>query len=162
MKKGFDFISVNQGDFTALQALEIKTAFQFPVNFNKFVNDYSFSSDSIVIETTFDELRGFYFPAEAALFKPSSHSENPIYLNDFRDLEDIEEDLKYLLDDSIWQEKGLIVIGYTTDDEKICLGCKENINDQIWLVREDAMPENKYTHLADNIFTFVRGLHSVC
>lgn len=161
MKKGFDFISVNQDDFKGLAALEKKAGFQFPPNFKKFVSHYSFSSDSVVFETTFDELRDFSFPNEAALYKPSEHSENPVYLNDLRDLEEIEEDLKYLAEDCIWLEKALIVIGYTTDDEKICLGCKENTKDQIWLVRDDTIPENKYAHLADDIFAFVSALQSV-
>ena len=161
MKKGFDFISVNKNDFKELTALERKSGFQFPAIFKKFVSHYSFSSDSIVFEMTFDELIDFSFPNEAALYKPSEHSENQVYLNDLRDLEEIEEDLKYLEADCIWLEKTLIVIGYTTNDEKICLGCKENTKDQIWLVREDAISENKYLHLADDIFAFVRELHSV-
>ncbi len=161
MKNGFDFISTDQDDFNKLEKLEKKMNFCFPPNFKRFVNNYSFSNKSIVVDTKIDELRGCSFPAEAILYKPSECRKNKIYLDNFCDLEDIEDDLKYLLDDYAWLEKGLIIIGYTTDGEKICLGCTENVTDEIWLLSEDGTVENKYLHLENDIFAFVSGLYSV-
>lgn len=160
MKRGFDFISKDEIVLEHLVQIEQELNFNFPRRFKEFVSNYSFSSNAIVLEMAKDELRGFEFPAEAVLFEPTKEDVNPLYFKSFRDLGDIADELKTIDQDDLWQSKGLIVIGYSTVGEKICLGVKDECLDEIWRVNDDSIPENKYGFLASDIFEFVQGLIS--
>jgi hypothetical protein len=151
MKRGFYFISKNEIVLEYLIQIEQDLNFDFPKRFKEFVSNHSFSSDAIVLDMVKDEMRGFEFPAE---------DPNPLYFKYFRDLGDIADELKSIDQDELWQSKGLIVIGYSTVGEKICLGVKEDCFDEIWRVDDDSIPENKYRFLASDIFEFVQGLIS--
>ncbi|MCP4459089.1 MAG: SMI1/KNR4 family protein [Cytophagales bacterium] len=160
MKKGFDFISKEENFLDKLIEIENSLGFSFPKKFKEFISEYSFSSNSIVLEMKKDELRGFEFPAEAILFDKSKNDENPLYFNNFRDLADLQDDLQNLDTDELWVDKGLIVIGYSTVGEKICLGIKESYKEEIWRVNDDSVVENRFEYLAANIFDFIDGFVS--
>ena len=160
MKKGFDFISQGNNFSERLREIEENSELEFPERFKTFVREYSFSSESIILEMKKDELRGFEFPAEAILFEPSKEDYNPLYFSSFRDLDDIEDELKSIKEDELWLEKGLIVIGYSTVGEKICLGVKSQISDEIWRVNDDSTPQDRFKFLANDIYLFVEGLVS--
>lgn len=160
MKKGIEFISIDNEDFDKLQSVQADSGFAFPANFQEFVKNYSFSSESIVVEMKVDELRGFEFPAEAILYEPSQNDENPLYVESFRDLEDIAQDLAMLQDDTLWIEKKLIVVGYSTAGEKVCIRVDDDTNGEIWRVNDDSVPEDRYKFLASDIHSFIAGLVS--
>ena len=160
MKKGVDFILKDDLDLEKLEILEGKMGFNFPSHFKSFVSEYSFSNKSIILEMKVDELRGFEFPAEAVLYEPSKTDDNPLFFSKFRNIGDLEDDIKLLDQDELWIEKGLLVIGYSTVGEKICLGIKEECMDEIWRVNDDSIRENMFKFLAENILSFVNGLIS--
>lgn len=160
MKKGFDFISRQEDVSVLLRDYEKQFNIVFPKRFNDFIKDYSLSSKSIILEMRKDEKRGFEFPAEVILFEPSKEEKNPLYFDDFRDLKDLKEDLFLIEEDEIWIDKGLIVIGYSTVGQQICLGLKEDTSDEIWLVTDDAIAEERYKFLAPDIYHFVEGFIS--
>lgn len=81
--------------------------------------------------------------------------------NSFRDFAVIMDDLKMITHDDLWLEKGLIVIGYSTVGEKICLGERNDCLDEIWRVNDDTILQNGFKFLAFDIFGFVEGLVSV-
>lgn len=160
MKRGFDFISRQEDVSDLLRDYEGQFNIVFPKRFNDFIKNFSLSSQSIVLEMQKDEKRGFEFPAEAILFEPSTGEKNPLYFSKFRDLSDLRNELLFLEKDAIWTEKGLIVIGFSTVGQKICLGLKSETADEIWLVTDDALIEEKYKYLAPDIYTFIKGLIS--
>lgn len=160
MKRGFDFISQENNLSEKLREIEMNSDFEFPERFKQFVEKYEFSSESIILEMEKDELRGFEFPAEAVLFEPSKDDYNPLYFSSFRELEDISDELDSIQENDLWLEKGMIVIGYSTVGEKICLGVKSQNLDEIWRVADDSTIENRFKFLADDIFLFVEGLVS--
>jgi hypothetical protein len=160
MKKGFDFISRQEDVSDLLRSYEKQFKIMFPERFNNFIANYSLSNQSIVLEMQKDEKRGFEFPAEVILFKPSKEEKNPLYFNNFRDLYDLRDELAVLEEEIIWLEKGLVTIGFSTVGQKICLGLKDDVLDEIWLVTDDAIAEERYKFLAPDIYQFVEGFIS--
>ena len=161
MKTGFDFIiKQDTGKGYLLSEIEKRTGIKFPEKFKAFVDDYSMTKRSIVLEKKIDQARGIEVPIEAVLFGPSRHYKNPLYFNYFRDVEDLSDDVQNLSGDDLWLNKGLLVIGYSTVGEKICLGVKGGVQDEIWLVNDDSIVENKFTFLAKDIFEFIGGFVS--
>lgn len=160
MKKGFDFIAKQEDASDLLRSYEVQFNIEFPKRFNDFIAEYSLSSRSIVIEMQKDDKRGFEFPAEVILFEPSKDDKNPLYFSKFRDLGDLKDELAQIEVDTIWVDKKLIVIGYSTVGQKICVGIDGETTDEIWLVTDDAIAEERYKFLAKDIFLFIKDFVS--
>jgi len=158
MKTGFEFIKSRKLEETInLTNIEQLFNFTFPPIFKIFVENFHFSSKGLQVDKHIDDLRGFEVPSEAIIYSPSKDWANPIYIDQFRELEEI---LSGFEEEDDWIVKGLINIGYTSIGSRICLGCLQSNQDQVWEVNDDSVFENKYSFLAENIFVFIRGFDS--